>query len=232
MSINQAIKDKAVKLRKSGRSYSEILKEVHVAKSTLALWLREVGLSQRQKQRITQKRLEAVQRGGLARRNQRLLSTRLIEDKAKREIGTISKRELFLIGVALYWAEGSKQKVHNVSQQVIFSNSDLEMLRFYLRWLKLIKVNDRDIQLSLYVHSTATVRLATIKEYWSKSLKLSINRFEKVYFKKGDSASFRKNKGEAYFGQVRIKVMRSTDLNRRINGWVKGICKTEFWGIV
>jgi orotate phosphoribosyltransferase-like protein len=34
------LKNKAVSLRKQGKTYSEILKEIKVAKSTLSLWLR------------------------------------------------------------------------------------------------------------------------------------------------------------------------------------------------
>jgi hypothetical protein len=42
-------KEKAIKLRKSGATYSEVLREVPVSKSTLSLWLRDVGLSKTQK---------------------------------------------------------------------------------------------------------------------------------------------------------------------------------------
>ena len=57
-------KIKALELRRKGLTYKEILKQVPVAKSTLSLWLREVGLSKTQKQRITQKQIKASQRGG------------------------------------------------------------------------------------------------------------------------------------------------------------------------
>ena len=42
-------KEKAIKFRKEGFFYSEILKKVPIAKSTLSLWLRSVGLTERQK---------------------------------------------------------------------------------------------------------------------------------------------------------------------------------------
>ncbi|MDD3728951.1 MAG: hypothetical protein PHH50_01355 [Candidatus Pacebacteria bacterium] len=48
-------KEKAIKLRKKGLSYNDILKEIPVAKSTLSLWLRDVGLSKRQRQKLTEK---------------------------------------------------------------------------------------------------------------------------------------------------------------------------------
>jgi orotate phosphoribosyltransferase-like protein len=53
------LKQKAIQLRMNGLTYSEILKCIPVAKSTVSLWLREVDLSVPQKQRITKKRIAA-----------------------------------------------------------------------------------------------------------------------------------------------------------------------------
>src|SRR3989338_6632524 len=129
MSINKAPrKQKAIELRKKGKSYSEILKTIPVAKSTLCLWLKSVGLSKPQQQRLTEKRLQSAQRGGDSRRAQRITETKEILEKARREIGKITNRELLLIGAALYWAEGSKQKSHAVSTGILFTNSDPQML--------------------------------------------------------------------------------------------------------
>jgi hypothetical protein len=225
MSINKEIKQKAITLRKEGNSYSEILQTIPVAKSTLALWLKDVGLSQPQKQRLTAKRLAAVKRGGLEKRNIRINTTRQIEQAAINEIGKISARELFLIGVVVYWAEGSKQKPHNPSERVAFSNSDALMIRLFLKWLRSIGIPEDEISLSIYLHDSAKHRIREIQKYWSKSLKLRINRFEKIYFKRGSTKSFRKNTGVGYYGQVRVSVLRSTNLNRRIHGWVLGITK-------
>lgn len=54
---------RAIELRKQGLSYREIRSEVPVAKATLSLWLRQVGLAKAQRQRLTAKRLAATHRG-------------------------------------------------------------------------------------------------------------------------------------------------------------------------
>ena len=136
MITKQKERERAIKLRRKGRTYSEILAQIPVAKSTLSLWLREVGIAQKQKQRLTQKKREASFRGGEARRRQRVEETRAILNQAEKEIGAISKRELWLIGSALYWAEGSKQKISNVAQQTQFSNSDSRMIEIFMTWLQ------------------------------------------------------------------------------------------------
>jgi len=65
-------KERAIKLREKGFSYSEILKWIPVSKSTLSLWLKRVGLSKIQKQRLTEKKLAAALRGARAKREQKI----------------------------------------------------------------------------------------------------------------------------------------------------------------
>src|SRR3989344_520494 len=102
--MTSPFKEKAISLRREGRSYSEILKVVPVAKSTLSLWLRDVGLSKRQKQQLTAKKIAAAKRGGAMRKKMRETETKKIHDIAEEEVGNITKRDLWLIGTALYWA--------------------------------------------------------------------------------------------------------------------------------
>lgn len=128
-------KEKAIKLRHKGFSYSEILKTVPIAKSTLSVWLREIGVAKRYKQRLTEKRRQAQFKAQQACREKRIKITEEIKFLARNEIGKISKRELWLIGTALYWGEGTKQGIRNVSARVTFSNSDPKMIRIFLRWL-------------------------------------------------------------------------------------------------
>ena len=129
------LKTKAIELRKKGLSYSEIRKEISVAKATLSLWLKSVGLSKSQKQRLTQKKLEAGLRGAQKRKEQRLALTAAIKQSAAQEIGSLDRQSLWLIGAALYWAQGNKQKENSVSCGIKFSNSDAQMLLFFYRWL-------------------------------------------------------------------------------------------------
>ncbi len=108
-------KEKAIALRRRGLSYSEILKEVSVAKSTLALWLQSVNLSKKQTQRLTEKKLLSARRGGMARHTARIALTQKIYQEARKDIRHLTKRELWLAGVLLYWAEGSKERDSSVA---------------------------------------------------------------------------------------------------------------------
>lgn len=212
----------AVELRKQGLSLNDIKKRVPVAKSTLSLWLREVDLSNKQKQALTEKKRSSALRGALRRRTDRIASTKSIKDASRKEIGKLSDREIWLIGSALYWAEGSKQKDTNVSQVTAFANSDPNMLKLFLTWLeKFVGIPYGAIKLEIYTHEGYSGEKALA--HWSKILRCPESKFKNVYFKKGNPKTKRKNVGENYFGLVRISVSRSTNLNRKITGWIEGI---------
>ena len=222
-------KEKAIRLRRKGLSYTEILKQVSVAKSTLSLWLQYVGLAKRQKQRLTEKRLKAALRGSLSRKNKRLIVTEEIKKQARKEIGNISDRELWLIGTALYWGEGSKQKENNPSQQARFTNSDPLMIKLYLKWLqKICKIAKKDIHFEIYIHETANAERA--KRYWSKVFNIPVSKFQKIRLKKNKIKTKRKNIGSNYYGLIRVEIRKGTNFNRKISGWIEGIC--QYCGIV
>jgi len=217
-------KEIAIELRKQGHSYSEILKKVPVAKSTLSLWLRSVGLAEKQRQRLTEKKRRGQLKGAQAKRKQRILLTEKIKDEAVKEIGKINKREVWLIGTALYWAEGTKQKENNPSQKVRFSNFDPRMIKLFLKWLREIySIPLENLNFEIYIHETANIEEA--KKYWSNVLNLPITKFQKVRLKKHKIKTNRKNINKNYYGLLAISVKRSTNLNRKIMGWIEGICK-------
>jgi len=107
---------KAIELRKAGLSYREIREQVPVAKATLSLWLRTVGLSRPQKQRLTEKKLAAAQRGWEKLRRERVERVAQTVAEAELEAARLIAvpDSLWLLGTALYWAEGSKPKVWRV----------------------------------------------------------------------------------------------------------------------
>ncbi|MEK7143287.1 MAG: hypothetical protein AAB756_00480, partial [Patescibacteria group bacterium] len=185
----------AIKLRMQGQSYGEILSKISIAKSTLSLWLRDVGLSKPQKQKITEKRLLAAQRGGDVRKKQRIALTKSIFERAYFDVDKISKRDLWLMAVMLYWAEGSKEKEGHSGSGVNFTNSDPKMLRLFLKWLLEIEhVSKKELIFEIYIHENSINSLGFVKQYWSKTLSVQENVF-RAYFKKNKIKTNRKNIG-------------------------------------
>lgn len=230
--MNSVARQNAIRMRRLGRTYSEILAEIPVAKSTLSEWLKSVGLSIPQKQRITQKRLAASQRGADARRNARLRELEEHVVKGRDHVGSLSARELWLIGVALYWAEGSKQKETDPSHGVMFGNSDVEMIRVFILWLRLMGIPETTYYFELYIHETRKAETLKFRRWWAKQLDLPVKKINRVYLKKGNIKTNRKNIADSYHGLIRIKVNSSTVLNRKISGWIHGIVSSLGDGVI
>ncbi len=165
-----------------------------------------------------------MKRGWEACHRKRLDIIKSIKDKARKEIGRISRRDLWLIGIALYWAEGSKEKPKGV--RLDFGNSDPVMIKLFLRWIKeIMKVSKNSIRLSIYLHENNRKREKEVQRYWSQVTGFPVVYFQNTIWKKHNIKTNRKNIGKSYFGLLRITILKSTNLNRKITGWIEGICQ-------
>lgn len=220
-----AEKDFAIKLRAQGFSYSEIEKRVNVSRSSLSLWLRDIPLSMEHKERLFKKQLAQHERAWYLIRQRRIEKTNQIKKTAAEEVGKISDRELWLLGIALYWAEGTKEKEHSVAEQTTFSNSDPEMIKVFLMWTqRCLGLTYNDIVFSLYIHENAKPRLRVVVDFWADIANIRTSSLY-IYFKKHTVNPYRKNQGDRYMGVLRIRLRRSSELNRKIAGWIQGIYK-------
>ena len=212
----------AIRLRRSGVSYSDITKRFSVAKSTVWRWLKAEGLVETSPQRLTELKRAAQRKGAAIVKANRVARTSAIIARAQQEIGALSHRDLWLLGLALYWAEGAKQKPRNVSASVIFANSDPLAIKLIMRWFQEIcQVPEDQLSFEIYLHETAQAERA--RAYWATHLELPIERLSRVRWKHHRPATRRTNVGDSYHGLVRVRVARSSALNRRITGWIAGV---------
>ncbi len=217
-------KEKAIALRKEGKTYSDILRVIPVAKSTVAIWLKEAKLSIPEKQKFTEAKRLASLRGGQAKKKQRIERQDIIFSQTKLDVKSISNRELFLIGVIMYWAEGAKEKEYYPGSQLQFSNMDPKMIQVFLVWLlKVCKIDKNMLIFNIFLHQTHRDRVEEVKQFWSKITGFPVKNFQTIYWKKNNLKTGRKNIREKYYGVLKVKVRRSSELVRKIAGWSEGI---------
>lgn len=217
-------KEKAIALRKEGKTYSDILRAIPVAKSTLGLWLKEAKLSKAGNQKFTEAKRLASLRGGQAKKKQRIEKQSKVVSEAKLQIQNISNRELFLIGIIMYWAEGAKEKEYHPGSQLQFSNMDSRMIQVFLVWLfKVCKIHKNMIVFNIFLHQTHRYRVGKVRRYWCEITGFPIESFATIYWKKNNLKTIRKNTEEKYQGVLKIKVRQSSELVRKIAGWSEGI---------
>lgn len=107
-------------MRLQGKSYREIQERLGIPKSTLSNWLSDVPLSEEQRLALDERKGDGARSRAIAIRGSRIRRTEVLQAAAAAEIGEPSDRELFLVGVGLYWSEGAKAKPWNTSTRVRF----------------------------------------------------------------------------------------------------------------
>ena len=103
----------AILLRQQGYSLNEIAAKLKISKSTASLWLRSVALNKNAKSRL-QQRTKVNSLAGLMSYSQRLRDSKneqikSDESSGKSLLGKVSDRDIFCIGLGLYWGEGYKR---------------------------------------------------------------------------------------------------------------------------
>ncbi|GGQ24410.1 MULTISPECIES: helix-turn-helix domain-containing protein [unclassified Streptomyces] len=213
------LRARARQLRLQGWTYDQIQVELGCSKSSISLWVRDLPKPERRapsEQARLANRLRWEHE--LAVRDEQRRRTK---EAAALEIGPLSDRDLFLAGVALYWAEGAKDKPYQRRENVLFVNSDPGVITLYLAWLDLLGVERDRLRYRVMIHMTADVEGA--KRYWADLVGVDVSTFQKTTIKKHNPTTVRKNVGDTYRGCLVVRVSQGAELYRRIEGWWTGM---------
>lgn len=212
------LRARARELRTQGRTYDQIQLELGCSKSSISLWVRDLP---KPPPRTREEASAIAKRGWEATLRKREKERQQTKDAAAREIGRLSDRELFLVGVGLYWSEGTKSKPHRRNESTNFVNSDPDMIELYLSWLRLLGIEPERLRFRLMIHESADV--AGAERFWAEHVGGDPSRFDKTTLKKHNPVTVRKNVGQSYRGCLVVRVLQGADLYRRIEGWWYGI---------
>ncbi len=213
----------AIQLREQGKSVKEIARKLNVSSSTVSLWVRHIPLSPGQKARLKDKVFKALQRGRIkaekVRRASRLKYKRALIKEAISQIGKLSKRDLFVIGIALYWAEGFRK-----DSRLGFASSDPAMIKLFLNWLGLFGVPKQEIRLRIGLNISHKTRLKKVQQYWEKQTRIPSSQFQKAFFQK---FKWKKEYPDpnSYFGVLRVRANNQGGLFIKILTWIEVLRK-------
>jgi hypothetical protein len=227
MSINPVLKQKAIDLRQAGNSYGYIAKSLGLkSKGTLSAWFKDLELSPGAKQALQQNIARANKRGFLQFNKER--SARIsVENEAaleqgRKQIGKLSKRELMLVGAALYWGEGTKYQRTNGSLTLVFTNSDPLMVRVFMRFVReILKIEELRIRAGIHLYDP--LKTPASRLYWSKVTGLPIERFY-ISQQRSRASKGVRNSARLPHGTVCIRVNSRTIFNR-VLGMIDGLSR-------
>lgn len=200
-------------MRRRGFSYSEIKNRLHIPKSTLSYWLKNIKLTPEQIKKLNDKRLETARANALKKISKTSQLIEEIKNSSAKDVKEISKRELWLMGIVLYWKNGNKS---DLKKGVHFSSSDPYLIRLFLKWLREVGgIRDEEIKFDIF----AGKKTDEVIKYWAKVTGFPQSYFTNLYFQKGGK------KKNSKVGFLRIKVVQSSMLARQIAGWIEGLKK-------
>lgn len=196
-----------------------------VSVGIVSIWSKEVELTEKQKEKLKRRRVRVRHLKRLAKQShlEKISRVRKLLKDAKAEIKPLSKQELFLAGLALYWAEGFKSVKEG---RLGFCNSDPRMIKFILKWFKkALKIRREDFILRTEFNEIHKDRTEEIKYFWSRLTGIHLSQFEKPFYHRSVWLRDYPNR-EDYFGILRVRVRKSSELLNKTRGWINGLSQS------
>lgn len=180
----------------------------------MSLWLKTVPLKPEYRKKLYTRAVGVLNAGAQSQKQRREKQVALIIKNGQDEINKpLSMQSYRLIGAALYWAEGSKTRLFQLT------NSDPVMILFWVKWLnKILNIQAKILKARLNIYPQQNE--SNIKTFWSDLTGIPLVNFGKSYIKPL-SKNYKKN--NLYYGTIRIEVPKSTDLRYRVYGWIKAV---------
>ena len=223
MRHGKSIKEAVRGFRRKGFSLNQIFEETKVPKTTIRTWIYDIVLSQKHKEILRRRTQTALQEGRIKaqeiNKQKRVKKESSLIAKGKKDINELNRRELFIAGVALYWAEGFKNKHEH---RLGFCNSDPSMIKFYIAWLeKCLGINKDQITARLTLNYSYKNSVDKMQDFWAKTIGIPLSNFTKPFFQ---TSKWKKQYNtKNYNGVLRVHVKNSLDHLLKMKGWIEGL---------
>ena len=209
-------KEKATKLRQSGKSYAEISKVLNVPKSTLSKWFSNEEWSLDVTKKLQGRAIESSKK-----RIKSLNITRQIkleelylkaDEEAQKEFLKHKNNTLFISGIMLYWGEGDK-KFENGRVKV--SNTDPAIIKIFRNFL--VKFCNYPLEnIKGWILLYPDVNKESALDYWSRESGIVRSNFIKSTVIKSNSKIHRLSYGTCAVHitnkYIKKKILRWIDL--------------------
>ena len=204
---------------KSGYSYEQIHQKLNISKTTINHWFKK--LPQKDQENIKEFRIEnwqkAYKKTAEKIKKETKRKEKEIQKKAAGEIKKISKRELFLIGLALYWGEGNKRGKNHIQ----FTNSDPKMISLMMSFFrKIYQVKEDKFYMQMVLHQNTSAEKAL--NFWSNLTGVPKKQFKKPCFSLSKSSQRKRNPKRLPYGTLQIRIL-DKNLTHTLYGHIAGL---------
>ena len=181
MRAKTMLKFEAIELRQKGLSINEIYRKIGAAKSSVSVWVRNVPLSSRARNRIKLRWTKGQEHAWAARR---AITKKQLSDantKAGKELLKIkiSRGHAQLMCALIYWCEGSKTKNDS---WLAFTNSSPELVAVFLKFFREgFHIDPTKFRAKMHLHDYHDEKIQLA--FWSRVTKISPAQFTNTYQK-------------------------------------------------
>lgn len=166
-------KEKARQLRQTeGMSIKDIAKQIGVSTSSVSLWVRDIELTEDQKNKLYEKNILFFnQFYGNKIKKEKYLNLRKSYQQHGKDLA--KKREwLHVAGCMLYWGEG-----HKARNILSICNSDPNLLILFMKFIRTYFeiTEEKNISVSITYHLNNGIPESDIVTYWTKLLSIPVS---------------------------------------------------------
>lgn len=220
------LRQRARDLRLQAYSVPEIADELGVSRSTAYLWVRDIPQSQieqweaRRERATAHAKMMAEARWAEYREERDARHASITEGTAA-SVPSLTDQEILRLGALIYWCEGAKSKPWRSQARVVFVNSDPDLIKLFLTFLRVAGVARQRVQFRVAIHESADADAAVA--WWARVVGADPAEFLRTTLKRHNPLTVRHNTGAAYHGCLDVRVRQSRELYWMIEGWVAGV---------
>jgi len=178
----------AMRLRREGKSYKEIQRELGIPLSTLSGWFSNAEWSQNIRKNLESKLGNKLSIAGKRRWKEWRQSA---QEDGKKTYPQLRVNSLFIAGIMLYWGEGDN-KLEN--SYVRLGNTNPNMMRLFRRFLvEICQIPEEKLRAGMILYPDLNESVS--KDFWSKATGIPKNQFYKTQYIQGRHPSKRLSNG-------------------------------------
>lgn len=176
-------------MRTKGMSYSQIQEVLGIGKGTLSPWLKDMPLSKDRMSELRENNPHRIASFRQTMQKKRLARLEVAHGRAHRDIRELTERDLYVLGLGLYWAEGTK----SLRGKIEITNTDPWIMLTFLEWLEARGVGRQQLVVRLQLYADMDIEKET--RFWMHRLKIPRSRFRKPHMKKSTLAGLSRKNG-------------------------------------
>ena len=223
-STMHTLRPEAEELRRRGYSYKLIEEKLGISRATMSYWFKDKPFTPNAEVLARIKTGPAIV--GVMRHNARVKEIQEQKNVGIQEIGTLSKRDLLMLGIGLYIGEGAKS-----AEIIRVSNADPAVILLSIKWFREVcGLEDDNLTIRLHLYPDNDEILSM--QYWKKITGLPGSSFKKSSIDSRTDKRVAKQRKLPY-GTAHVTVVSNGDpdkgrrLFRKINGWMSGALNND-----